>query len=201
MELTSSDKRKSKKIEKLRETLRKESHGDSQVISSSGQSFRDDSMVEHELKKIYEKINSFTLEQFQDLRGEIKRQGFNQMLQRVTNQLDQEELPSEMTITEDHRKVIINNFETFVASKRLGEVELRPSIIEPPKVVQTLERKLQLNDGTRSTIVTCTGFNCQAPKLVFSRERSACKGVLDLGTEEQEIGGPIFIKLMTTAIL
>lgn len=48
----------------------------------------------------------------------------------------------------------------------------------------------------------CTGFNVQAPKLVFSHDRIACRGVLDPGSADQEaIGGPIFIKMMTPKAL
>ena len=78
---------KNKKINKLKETIRKDQNTENQhnqsvlAYSVSGgtqsQSIRDDSMIEGELKRIYAKINSFTIEQFQDLRCEIKRQGFN----------------------------------------------------------------------------------------------------------------------------
>lgn len=91
---------------------------------TQSQSIRDDSMIEGELKKIYEKINSFTLEQFQELRNEIKRKGFNKKLAKVNEKLDNtsfEELPSELTITEDNREVFMNNFQTFVASKKIHE--------------------------------------------------------------------------------
>lgn len=50
---------------------------------SQSQSVRDDSMIEDELKRIYAKINSFTIEQFQDLRSDIKKKGFNHMLAKV----------------------------------------------------------------------------------------------------------------------
>jgi len=40
-------------------------------------------MIEDELKRIYAKINSFTIEKFQDLRSDIKKKGFNHMLAKV----------------------------------------------------------------------------------------------------------------------
>lgn len=65
-------------------------------------------MIEGELQKIYEKINSFTLEQFHKLRKDIKNKGFSKKQTKIDVKLDNtgfEELPSELTITEDHREV------------------------------------------------------------------------------------------------
>ena len=96
-------------------------------VSGGTQSIRDDSIIEGELRIIYDKLNNFTLEQFQDLRSEIKKGGFSQMLVSVNNQLDSKEqsfsgLPSEMTITEDNREVKMDyNFKTFVASKQIHQ--------------------------------------------------------------------------------
>ena len=65
-------------------------------------------MIEGELQKIYDKINSFTLEQFHKLRKDIKNKGFGKKQTKIDVKLDNtafEELPSELTITEDHREV------------------------------------------------------------------------------------------------
>ena len=65
----------------------------------------DESFVENQLGQINQNLNSFTLEQFQDLRGKIQKNGFKQMLAQVNDELDESntfaDLPSELGITED----------------------------------------------------------------------------------------------------
>jgi hypothetical protein len=46
-------------------------------------------------------------------------------------------MPSELTITEDNREVFMNNFQTFVASKKIHEPI---NIKVPPVRIQRLER-------------------------------------------------------------
>ena len=88
-------------------------------------------------------------------------------------------MPSELTITEDNREIMLNNFATFVASKKIhGPAN--------EKQVQSIERRIQLCEQVVEPVntVICTGFNCQAPKLVFSKDRLACRGVLDTGNKD-----------------
>lgn len=93
-----------KKISKLKETLRKDNGGHHEgSLSGATQSLRDDSMIEGELQKIYQKINSFTLEQFQELRGQIKKQGYITGKKPLDNTFD--DLPSELLLTEDTRGI------------------------------------------------------------------------------------------------
>ena len=60
-------------------------------------------------------MNTFTLEQFQDLRGKIQKHGFSKMLEKVNQQLDEStasfaDMPSELTMTEDNRAMINPDF-------------------------------------------------------------------------------------------
>ena len=112
-------------------------------------------------------------------------------------------MPSELLITEDNREVLMNNFQTFVASKKIHEASsINKSTLATR--ISTLEREIQICEGNRSVCrITTSGFNAQAPKLIYSRERTTCKAVLDMGQENDDnaVGGPIFIKLMTPAIM
>ena len=60
--------------------------------------------------------------------------------------------------------------------------------------------------------VKCTGFNSQAPRLIFSSKQNENLAVLDRGQrakpiemdkdeEDGEVGGPLFLKLLTDNIL
>lgn len=62
--------------------------------------------------------------------------------------------------------------------------------------MQAIERRIQLCEeiGELASTVVCTGFTCQAPKLVFSRERVACKGVV-------EKDGALFAKLFSPSAM
>jgi hypothetical protein len=63
------------------------------------------------------------------------------MLSKVNKQLDNtfDDMPSELTITEDNREVMMNNFTTFVASKKIHEPVNESGLSIQ---VQTIERRI-----------------------------------------------------------
>ena len=143
------------------------------------------------------------------------------MLQKFNQDLDDSQsksfadLPSELMITDDNRGAISANYRfnmaTFEASKKLLHDDEESKTIDAEPEKNTLLRRIEIFEGEGQALrliheVVCTGFNASAPKLLYSTEKAKNKAVIDKGSgsdgsEEQHVGGPLFLQLLTDSIL
>ena len=140
------------------------------------------------------------------------------MLTQVNAELDETanrsfaDLPSELIVTEDHRMANFRySMATFEASKKLLRESESLEVAEVADDANTLLRRLEIFETHGSALkmlhtVLCTGFNATAPRLLYSTDTVKNRAVLDRGAcsedaDESNVGGPLFLQLLTDSIL